>query len=47
MLRSALSSIYGSSGAAEEVLNKAGIDPTLRGESLLVNDFCTIARLGF
>ena len=47
MLRSALSSIYGSSGAAEEILKKAGIDPTLRGESLLVNDFCTIARLGF
>ena len=47
MLRSALSSIYGSSGAAEKVLTEAGIDPTLRGESLLVNDFCTIARLGF
>jgi 16S rRNA (adenine1518-N6/adenine1519-N6)-dimethyltransferase len=47
MLRSALSSIYGSSGAAEKVLIEAGIDPTLRGESLLVNDFCTIARLGF
>jgi len=47
MLRSALSSIYGSSGAAEKILTEAGIDPTLRGESLLVNDFCTIARLGF
>ena len=47
MLRSALSSIYGSSGAAEKVLMQAGIDPTLRGESLQVNDFCTIARLGF
>jgi len=47
MLRSALSSIYGSSGAAEKVLTEAGIDPTLRGESLLVDDFCTIARLGF
>jgi 16S rRNA (adenine1518-N6/adenine1519-N6)-dimethyltransferase len=47
MLRSALSSIYGSSGAAEKVLIEAGIDPTLRGESLLVNDFCTIARIGF
>lgn len=47
MLRSALSSIYGSSGAAEKVLIEAGVDPTLRGESLLVNDFCTIARLGF
>jgi 16S rRNA (adenine1518-N6/adenine1519-N6)-dimethyltransferase len=47
MLRSALSSIYGSSGAAEKVLTEAGIDPTLRGESLLVKDFCTIARIGF
>jgi 16S rRNA (adenine1518-N6/adenine1519-N6)-dimethyltransferase len=47
MLRSALSSIYGSSSAAEKVLTDAGIDPTLRGESLLVNDFCTIARIGF
>ena len=47
MLRSALSSIYGSSGSAEKVLIEAGIDPTLRGESLLVNDFCTIARIGF
>jgi len=47
MLRSALSNIYGSSGAAEKVLIEAGIDPTLRGESLLVNDFYTIARIGF
>ncbi len=47
MLRSALSSIYGSSGAAEKVLIEAGIDPTLRGESLLVHDFCKIARIGF
>ena len=47
MLRSALSSIYGSSAAAEKVLIEAGIDPTLRGESLLVNDFCAIARIGF
>ena len=47
MLRSALSSIYGSSGAAEKVLIQAGIDPTLRGESLLVHDFYTIARIGF
>jgi 16S rRNA (adenine1518-N6/adenine1519-N6)-dimethyltransferase len=34
MLRSALSSLYGSSSAAEEILIKAGIDPTLRGEAL-------------
>ena len=47
MLRSALSSIYDSSSAAEKVLIQADIDPTLRGESLLVNDFCAIARIGF
>jgi 16S rRNA (adenine1518-N6/adenine1519-N6)-dimethyltransferase len=47
MLRSALSSIYGSSSAAEKILIQADIDPTLRGESLLVNDFCAIARIGF
>jgi 16S rRNA (adenine1518-N6/adenine1519-N6)-dimethyltransferase len=47
MLRSALSSIYGSSAAAEKILIEAEIDPTLRGESLLVNDFCAIARIGF
>jgi len=47
MLRSALSGIYGSSAAAEKSLIEAGVDPTLRGESLLVNDFCAIARLEF
>ena len=47
MLRYALSGIYGSSAAAEKSLIEAGVDPTLRGESLLVNDFCAIARLGF
>lgn len=46
MLRSALSSMYGSSAAAEAVLIKAGIDPTLRGESLDIGSFCAIAKLG-
>ena len=45
MLRSALSSLYGSSSAAEEILIKAGIDPTLRGESLEVKSFCQIAAV--
>ena len=45
MLRSALSSLYGSSSAAEEILNKAGIDPTLRGEALQVESFCKIAAV--
>lgn len=43
MLRSALSSLYGSSALAEEVLTKAGIDPTLRGEALEISEFCAIA----
>jgi 16S rRNA (adenine1518-N6/adenine1519-N6)-dimethyltransferase len=43
MLRSALSGIYGSSSAAEAILIKAGIDPTLRGEALQVESFCKIA----
>ena len=46
MLRSALSSMFGGSAAAEEVLLRAGIDPTLRGESLDINSFCAIAKLG-
>lgn len=44
MLRSALKSWLGSSEAAQEVLEKAGIDPTLRGEALIVDQFCQIGR---
>jgi 16S rRNA (adenine1518-N6/adenine1519-N6)-dimethyltransferase len=44
MLRSALSSMYGGSAAAEAHLTKAGIDPTLRGEALDIAAFCAIAR---
>jgi 16S rRNA (adenine1518-N6/adenine1519-N6)-dimethyltransferase len=46
MLRSALSSMYGGSSAAEAVLSAAGIDPTLRGESLDIHAFCKIAEQG-
>jgi 16S rRNA (adenine1518-N6/adenine1519-N6)-dimethyltransferase len=46
MLRSALSSMYGGSAAAQAVLTEAGIDPTLRGESLDIHGFCAIAKLG-
>ncbi|MEN9693076.1 MAG: rRNA ((1518)-N(6)/adenine(1519)-N(6))-dimethyltransferase RsmA [Actinomycetota bacterium] len=42
MLRSALNNW--ASGRAEEILNKAGIDPTLRGEQLDVNDYVKIAN---
>lgn len=45
MLRSALSGLYGSSSAAEEILVKAGIDPTLRGEALEIDSFCKIAAV--
>jgi len=44
MLRSALSSMYGGSAAAEAVLTAAGIDPTLRGEALDISAFCAIAN---
>ena len=42
MLRAALSGLFGSSAKAEAVLIAAGIDPTLRGESLLIDSFCAI-----
>ena len=44
MLRAALSSRYG--GSAEAHLIAAGIDPTLRGESLDIHGFCKIAQQG-
>ena len=45
MLRSALSGLYGSSSAAEEILTRAQIDPTLRGEALEIGGFCAIAAV--
>ena len=45
MLRSALSSLYGSSSAAEQILKRADIDPTLRGEALEITGFCAIAAV--
>ncbi|OYO03748.1 16S rRNA (adenine(1518)-N(6)/adenine(1519)-N(6))-dimethyltransferase RsmA [Enemella evansiae] len=47
MLRSALSGICGSSAAATEALERAGVDPQARGESLLVQDFARIAEQVF
>jgi 16S rRNA (adenine1518-N6/adenine1519-N6)-dimethyltransferase len=44
MLRSTLSSMYGGSAAAEAHLESVGIDGTLRGEALTIQDFCKIAR---
>jgi 16S rRNA (adenine1518-N6/adenine1519-N6)-dimethyltransferase len=45
-LRAALAPWAGSAAAAEQVLAKAGIDPSARGESLGVADFTRIARAG-
>ena len=44
MLRSALSTWIGGSTTVESVLNRAGIDPTLRGETLVIEQYCSIAR---
>ncbi len=44
MLRQALSNVLGgSAAAASEALESAGIDPTLRGEQLSIDDFVRIA----
>ena len=43
MLRSALAGWAGSAAEAERVLRAAGVDPTLRGEVLGVEDFARIA----
>lgn len=46
MLRQALSSVLGgSSAAASEVLERAGVAPTARGEELTIEDFVRIARV--
>ena len=44
MLRAALSGLFGSSAEASAALERAGIDPTLRGETLGVADFVAVAR---
>ncbi|WP_413316609.1 16S rRNA (adenine(1518)-N(6)/adenine(1519)-N(6))-dimethyltransferase RsmA [Agrococcus sp. 1P02AA] len=44
MLRQALSGVFGSSSAATEVLERAGVEPTLRGEALSLPDFIRIAE---
>jgi 16S rRNA (adenine1518-N6/adenine1519-N6)-dimethyltransferase len=42
-LRAALSGFAGGAAAAEELLRRAGIDHSLRGEALSVTDFALIA----
>lgn len=44
MLRQALSGVLGSSENATATLERAGVDPTARGERLTIDDFLAIAR---
>ena len=44
MLRAALSGLFGSSAAATEALQAAGLDPTARGETLTVAQFAALAE---
>ena len=43
-LRQALADFAGSPTLAEELLKRAGVNPTLRGEALGINEFVAIAR---
>jgi len=45
-LRSALAAWAGSPAAAEEILTRAGVDPTTRGEQVDIATFARIARAG-
>lgn len=45
MLRQAVAPVFdGSAALASEVLTRAGVDPTLRGEQLTIDDFVAVAR---
>ena len=44
MMRSALSELFGGSAIAQAALIRAGIDPTIRGEALTVEQFGQIAK---
>ncbi|GGF28296.1 16S rRNA (adenine(1518)-N(6)/adenine(1519)-N(6))-dimethyltransferase RsmA [Subtercola lobariae] len=44
MLRQSLSSVFGDSRTAAEVIASAGLEPTVRGEQLTVHDFLAIAQ---
>ena len=43
-LRQALKNYFGSAAKAAEVLEKTGIDPSRRGETLTVADFVKISQ---
>ncbi|MCX7521786.1 16S rRNA (adenine(1518)-N(6)/adenine(1519)-N(6))-dimethyltransferase RsmA [Microbacterium sp. STN6] len=44
MLRQALAGVFGDAAAASAVLQAAGVEPTKRGEQLVLADFVAIAR---
>ena len=44
MLRAALSGLMGGSSGASAIIESAGIDPTIRGEALVLADFIKIAQ---
>ena len=44
MLRAALSGLLGGSSGASAIIESAGIDPTMRGEALVLADFIKIAQ---
>jgi 16S rRNA (adenine1518-N6/adenine1519-N6)-dimethyltransferase len=46
MLRQSLGSVLGSAAAASDRMQRAGLDPTARGEQLTVHDFLAIVRAG-
>ena len=43
-LRQALAGLAGSAGAAQEALERAGVSPTARGETLDINQFAAVAQ---
>lgn len=43
-LRQALASLAGSAGAAQEALERAGVSPTARGETLDIDQFAAVAQ---
>ena len=44
MLRGALSELCGGGAAATAIIEAAGVDPTIRGEALVLPDFIRIAK---
>jgi 16S rRNA (adenine1518-N6/adenine1519-N6)-dimethyltransferase len=44
-LRAALSTWAGSADRAAEILTRAGVDPTSRGETLTISDYVAVTRM--